>query len=160
MTTVPVITEVPSRLLPSLPTRFALGSIRLYQRYISPYKGFCCACAALHGGESCSAAIARIIAEQGVWDGRQQVAAQFERCREAYRVLQTGSFGGGGSGNNGGTGGSIGGRSTKPQPAPRVAPRGDPRRGAPLGQARGRPSGGGVQGVFCCGPVPIPFRCG
>lgn len=97
----------------------ALGSIRLYQRYLSPYKGFRCACAALHGGDSCSAAISQIIQSQGLRAGRQDISAQFRRCRAAHDAIL---------------------------------------RGAPL--AGGIQPQAGMQGVFCCGPIPIPFRCG
>lgn len=97
----------------------ALTGIRLYQRYLSPYKGFRCACAALHGGESCSAAVSRIIRSQGLRAGREDIAAQFRSCRAAHDAIL---------------------------------------RGAPLaGSARPQ---AGMQGVFCCGPIPIPFRCG
>ncbi|MFC6591471.1 membrane protein insertion efficiency factor YidD [Deinococcus lacus] len=97
----------------------ALGGIRLYQRYLSPHKGFRCACAALHGGESCSAAVSRIIREDGLRAGRPRIRAQFQKCREAHNTLLM------------------------------TSPMGGP----------GRVQGG-VQGVFCCGPIPIPFRCG
>jgi putative component of membrane protein insertase Oxa1/YidC/SpoIIIJ protein YidD len=91
----------------------ALGSIDLYQRWLSPLKGFRCAHAALFGGESCSAAVRRLVSEQGLLGGRGDIAARFQTCRQAYSHL-----------------------------------------------AAARTSGGGVQGVCCCGPVPIPFRCG
>ncbi|GHG09010.1 hypothetical protein GCM10017783_21990 [Deinococcus piscis] len=97
----------------------ALGSIRLYQRYLSPYKGFRCACAALHGGESCSAAVSRIIRTQGLRAGRQGITAQFQQCRAAHDAIL---------------------------------------RGAPL--TGGLSPQAGMRGVFCCGPIPIPFRCG
>ena len=99
--------------------RAALSGIRFYQRWLSPHKGFCCAHAALHGGESCSAAVARIVREDGLLAGRSRIAARFAACRTAYRTLQAAS----------------------PSPL-----------------AFG--TGGGVRGVCCCGPIPIPFRCG
>ncbi|GGI68443.1 membrane protein insertion efficiency factor YidD [Deinococcus wulumuqiensis] len=97
--------------------RLALQGIRFYQRWLSPRKGFRCAHAALHGGESCSAAIARIIREDGLRAGQPHVAARFAACRTAHVALRSGSplaFG------------------TRTQ----------------------------VQGMCCCGPIPIPFRCG
>ena len=45
--------------MPSLDAS-ALTGIALYQRWLSPHKGFCCAHAALYGGQSCSAAIAAL----------------------------------------------------------------------------------------------------
>ncbi|WP_092265279.1 membrane protein insertion efficiency factor YidD [Deinococcus reticulitermitis] len=97
----------------------ALRAIRLYQRRLSRHKGFRCAHAALHGGASCSAAVARIVREDGLWAGRSRVAARFQACRAAHTALRGGS---------------------------------------PL--ALGSWSGARVQGVCCCGPLPIPFRCG
>ncbi|MFD2610525.1 membrane protein insertion efficiency factor YidD [Deinococcus taklimakanensis] len=69
----------------------ALRGIRLYQRHISPRKGFRCAHAALHGGESCSAAVARIVGEGGVIAGRARIAAQFRSCRAAHDAIHGGS---------------------------------------------------------------------
>ncbi|EYB66594.1 hypothetical protein DEIPH_ctg084orf0006 [Deinococcus phoenicis] len=68
-----------------------LSGIRLYQRHLSPRKGFCCAHAALHGGESCSAAVARIIREEGVVRGRPRIAARVGECRRAHTALHGGS---------------------------------------------------------------------
>jgi len=97
--------------------RLTLSGIRLYQRRLSPHKGFCCAHATLHGGESCSAAVARIVREDGLRGGRARIAARFGERRRAHNVLHAGS---------------------------------------PLA------FGASVQtrGVCCCGPIPIPFRCG
>ncbi len=89
----------------------ALTGITLYQRWLSPFKGFRCAYAAFYGAESCSVAIAQIIREQGV--GSPAIAAQFTACRQAYGHLPAQMTGG----------------------------------------AR-------MRGVCCCGPLPIPFRCG
>lgn len=96
----------------------ALGAIRFYGRYLSPHKGFRCAHAALHGGDSCSAAVARIIREDGLMGGRRRVAARFASCRQAHNAL---------------------------------------REGSPLAFGTSGPQ---VRGVCCCGPLPIPFRCG
>ncbi|KEF34417.1 hypothetical protein RDMS_07145 [Deinococcus sp. RL] len=101
---------------PTFFDRLTLSGIRLYQRHLSPRKGFRCAHAALHGGESCSAAVTRIVREDGLLRGRSRIAARFGACREAHSVLRGGSA-------------------------------------LALGS-------GGVRGVCCCGPVPIPFRCG
>lgn len=96
----------------------ALKGIRFYQRHVSPRKGFCCAHAALHGGEGCSAAVARIIREDGVLAGRGRIAARFAACREAYNTLGRPSL---------------------------------------LAFGTGGPQ---VRGLCCCGPIPIPFKCG
>lgn len=94
-----------------------LSAIRLYQRRLSPRKGFRCAHAALHGGETCSAAVARIVREDGVTGGRTRIAARFRECRSAHNALHAGS---------------------------------------PLALG----TGVRTRGVCCCGPIPIPFRCG
>lgn len=87
----------------------ALTGIALYQRWLSPHKGFRCAHAAFYGGASCSAAIAQTIRAEGL--SLANITARLAACRQAYGHLQV-------------TGG------------PRV------------------------RGVCCCGPLPIPFRCG
>lgn len=90
-----------------------LNSIDLYQRWLSPLKGFRCAHAAFFGGESCSTAVRRLISEQGLVGGRADIAARFQTCRQAHaHLLST------------------------------------------------QATGGRIQGVCCCGPLPIPFRCG
>ncbi|WP_019010742.1 membrane protein insertion efficiency factor YidD [Deinococcus aquatilis] len=93
----------------------ALSVIGFYQRWLSPYKGFRCAHAALYGGESCSAAVARLIGEQGLMGSAPAVRARFQACRGAFGQLPIG---------------------------PQMT------------------SGARVRGVCCCGPLPIPFRCG
>ena len=47
--------------------------------------------AALHGGESCSVAVSRIIREDGLLGGRRRIAAQFAGCREAHNALRAGA---------------------------------------------------------------------
>ncbi|MFD1730078.1 membrane protein insertion efficiency factor YidD [Deinococcus malanensis] len=69
----------------------ALRAIRFYGRHLSPRKGFCCARAAVHGGESCSAAVARIIRDDGLIAGRRRVAERFAECRQAHDALRGGS---------------------------------------------------------------------
>ncbi|UQN09617.1 membrane protein insertion efficiency factor YidD [Deinococcus sp. QL22] len=96
-------------------TASALSAISFYQRWLSPLKGFRCAHAALYGGESCSAAVARVISEQGLTGSASAISARFQACRSAFDQL------------------SLGQHVT--------------------GGAR-------VRGVCCCGPLPIPFRCG
>lgn len=98
--------------------RLTLSGICLYRRLLSPHKGFRCAHAALHGGEPCSAAVARIVREDGVIGGHARVAARFRECRAVQDLLRGGS---------------------------------------PLAFGTDGPR---VRGVCCCGPVPIPFRCG
>jgi putative component of membrane protein insertase Oxa1/YidC/SpoIIIJ protein YidD len=73
------------------PEQLALTAIRFYQRRLSPHKGFRCAHAALHGGESCSGAVARIVREEGLLAGRQSIAGRFRDCRAAHAALKIGA---------------------------------------------------------------------
>lgn len=108
-------------------TRAALTAIGAYQRYISPYKGFCCAHAAFFGGPSCSRAVRDIVQEHGVAGGWALIQARFAACRQAHAHLRAAPLAVGTTGFTPTTPGS--------------------------GSVRAR-------GVFCCGPIPIPFRCG
>lgn len=91
--------------------RSVLTGIALYQRWLSPHKGFRCAHAALYGGLSCSGAIARIIEQERLTS--RAIPARFAACRQASGHL-----------------------------------------------SRQVTGGARVRGVCCCGPLPIPFRCG
>lgn len=51
------------------PKEFSLFSINLYQKYVSPRKGYHCAYAIWHNDISCSAYGEQIIAEEGFWRG-------------------------------------------------------------------------------------------
>lgn len=95
----------------------ALRGIRFYQRFLSSRKGFRCAHVAVHGGQSCSVAVADIVRQDGLIGGRRRVAARFAACRGAHNALRSGS-------------------------------------------ALALGSNSSVRGVCCCGPIPIPFRCG
>lgn len=63
----------------------ALLAIRIYQRMISPYKGFRCAYAACTGHASCSALGYRAIRRYGVADGMGVLNARLQKCGVAYR---------------------------------------------------------------------------
>jgi len=65
-----------------------LYGIILYQRYISPYKRWCCAYAVLHGGPSCSNYARTAIEEYGVVEGGILVLRRLWECQEAAAVLQ------------------------------------------------------------------------
>ncbi|MFC4554090.1 membrane protein insertion efficiency factor YidD [Georgenia faecalis] len=92
----------------SLPSRLVTTLIRVYQRRISPRKGFTCAHLVAHGGRSCSAAVADVVAQVGVARALVPTAARFLACYQAAQLLA----------------------STQ------------------------------VQGVCCCGGIPVPFRFG
>lgn len=72
----------------NLATPSALAAISFYQRFVSPYKGFRCAHAALHHGNSCSQAVKKLIAEHGLWRSRDLVKARFAECRTAFELLK------------------------------------------------------------------------
>ncbi len=61
--------------------------IRLYQKYISPYKGFQCAHACLYNDASCSDAVITIIESNGLIMSLDKIKARFKACREAYLIL-------------------------------------------------------------------------
>ncbi len=79
----------PKRLLASAPRRGALWVIRGYQLHVSPRKGFTCAHLVAEGGLSCSAAIARLIAEHGVLRAAVPTLARFLSCHEAAAKLRS-----------------------------------------------------------------------
>lgn len=63
----------------------ALWAIRLYQRVISPRKGFRCAYRAYTGHAGCSALGYRAIRRFGVWHGLGVLNARLEKCGVAHR---------------------------------------------------------------------------
>lgn len=62
-----------------------LFAIRLYQRFISPYKGYRCAYASHTGNGSCSALGYRAIRRYGVWDGLALLERRLARCSAVVR---------------------------------------------------------------------------
>ena len=58
-----------------------VSGITLYQRFISPYKGWRCAYNVRFGGESCSAYGKRVISESGVFFGGLLLEQRFRACR-------------------------------------------------------------------------------
>jgi putative component of membrane protein insertase Oxa1/YidC/SpoIIIJ protein YidD len=73
---------------PSSSTRLALWAIRLYQRHLSPIKGFSCAWRATTRRDSCSAYGYRVIARHGLMLGWPLLRRQLRRCGQAHaRVL-------------------------------------------------------------------------
>jgi putative component of membrane protein insertase Oxa1/YidC/SpoIIIJ protein YidD len=71
-----------------LVSRLAAGLISLYQRHVSPRKGFRCAHRVLHRGESCSQYIRRIVLERGIAAAAGAARERFRDCREARNVLR------------------------------------------------------------------------
>ena len=68
---------------------FFIFLITLYQKYLSPHKGFSCAYACYHHSLSCSAMVKNIIAEHGVIAGWPLIKQQFLNCHLAYQLLET-----------------------------------------------------------------------
>lgn len=65
----------------------ALLAIGAYQRYVSPYKGFCCAHRARTGHASCSEFARRAIARCGLLAGLRLLRRRFLACAASYRAL-------------------------------------------------------------------------
>ncbi|WP_367278189.1 membrane protein insertion efficiency factor YidD [uncultured Photobacterium sp.] len=66
-----------------------ISLICFYQKYISPHKGFRCAHAYLHCGDSCSEAIKKIIEKHGVYNGYQLAKLRLNECKQAYIQVST-----------------------------------------------------------------------
>jgi putative component of membrane protein insertase Oxa1/YidC/SpoIIIJ protein YidD len=69
-------------------SRLAVAAISGYQRYISPYKGFRCAHRVLHGGDSCSQFIKRLVERKGLLGALKEAPGRFRACGMAYRILR------------------------------------------------------------------------
>jgi len=66
---------------------FFIFLITLYQKHLSPHKGFSCAYACYHHSISCSSMVKNIIAEHGVIAGWPLIKQQFKQCQTAYHLL-------------------------------------------------------------------------
>ena len=62
-------------------------SINLYQKYLSPYKGYCCAHRVLHGGDSCSQYVKNVFIKQDLNEAIQLSRKRFIECGEAAEIL-------------------------------------------------------------------------
>lgn len=70
----------------NLVTRCVLRLIRLYQRHVSPRKGYACAHRVVYGGRGCSEVGYRLIRRYGVWQGWRVLQRRFSHCRYANDV--------------------------------------------------------------------------
>jgi putative component of membrane protein insertase Oxa1/YidC/SpoIIIJ protein YidD len=61
--------------------------IRLYQRHLSPRKGFACPHRLVHGGLSCSEYARQTILTRGVWSAYGLTRQRLKECRVAAREL-------------------------------------------------------------------------
>jgi uncharacterized protein len=65
--------------------RLAVWCIRLYQRWLSPRKGFQCAYRILTERDSCSAFALMAIGRVGMFAGTRLIGRRFRKCAEAHR---------------------------------------------------------------------------
>lgn len=65
----------------------ASAAIGIYQRYLSPHKGFCCAYRAHTGRRSCSAYALGIVERVGALALPTALPRQFDRCKMAALAL-------------------------------------------------------------------------
>jgi len=66
------------------PRAALLGAIGLYQRHVSPHKGFSCAIRMHTGACSCSRFGQRAIARHGAWRGLGLLRGRLARCGEVH----------------------------------------------------------------------------
>lgn len=66
----------------------SIGCIKLYQKFISPKKGFGCAYRIKHGGTGCSGAIIKIIEENSILDWRKLIKKRFNDCKLAAEEIK------------------------------------------------------------------------
>lgn len=67
---------------------FFIRLILLYQKYISPHKGYSCAYSALHGKTSCSSWAIHIIERQGLYLFTPLMIRRFQACNQAHETLE------------------------------------------------------------------------
>ncbi|WP_335059842.1 membrane protein insertion efficiency factor YidD [Nostoc sp.] len=65
----------------------AIDSITAYQKYISPSKGFSCSHRLLHGGDSCSSYVKRMLNEHKLHEAVQSSIKRFQDCAAASKTL-------------------------------------------------------------------------
>lgn len=58
-----------------------------YQKYLSPYKGFCCAHKVHHGGVSCSEFVKQALLQDGLWQATPDIRQRFRECKTAALAL-------------------------------------------------------------------------
>lgn len=72
-----------------LGTASVVGLIGLYQRRISPYKGYACAHRVHYGEMSCSEFVKQAIVAKGLFTALPTIKHRFIACREAYGAMQS-----------------------------------------------------------------------
>jgi len=69
-------------------TKLSITAINLYQNYISPHKGYCCAHRAYTGEDSCSQYAKVAIAENGFFSAFPLIREQFNKCSFAAEKMK------------------------------------------------------------------------
>ena len=69
-------------------TKLSISAINLYQRYLSPHKGYCCAHRVYTGEDSCSQYAKVAIAEYGLFSAFPLIREQFDRCSLAAKEMK------------------------------------------------------------------------
>lgn len=72
----------------------AIGAIRAYQRWLSPFKGFRCAHQVVHGQGSCSHYALTVFQAHSFAHARALLRERFEACAQAYRIYKSEADGG------------------------------------------------------------------
>ena len=62
--------------------------INIYQKYISPHKGFCCAYRAYSGNSSCSEFTKITIKKNGLIKAIPSIKKQFLKCKIAFEKIE------------------------------------------------------------------------
>jgi len=70
------------------PAQAALATIGLYQRFVSPHKGFRCAHSVQTGRRGCSALGARAIRRHGLWNGLDVLGGRLDACALSHEELR------------------------------------------------------------------------
>jgi len=68
--------------------KLILSFIGLYQRYISPIKGFKCAYGQLYKDGTCSSRISEIVRSVPLRDMRFEISRQFDMCASANKTIE------------------------------------------------------------------------
>jgi len=68
--------------------RVAIFFIELYQKYLSPLKGYKCAYGAYHGGDTCSKVVKNLVMKYGLIESWPKINKQFLACSMAYQNIK------------------------------------------------------------------------
>ncbi len=77
----------------SFAAQAAIASLNIYQKHLSPRKGFSCPHRLLHGNESCSAYMKQVLINQDLRTALQLAPQRFQACKVAAQTLQQSSSG-------------------------------------------------------------------